>query len=67
MNRREMIKVSLLSGGAVLMSAKSASAQPVRFRTGGFFDPSNKAMNSLRILLLPLMGFCVQRQKLRCS
>jgi FtsP/CotA-like multicopper oxidase with cupredoxin domain len=39
MNRREMLKVSLLSGGAALLSAESNHAMAGRQPTGGVFDP----------------------------
>jgi hypothetical protein len=38
MNRREMLKLSLLSGGVVLLSAKSSRAMAVSLPTGGIFD-----------------------------
>jgi hypothetical protein len=40
MNRREMLKLSLLSGGAVLLSAESDHATADSFPTGGNFPPS---------------------------
>src|SRR5260370_34362223 len=40
MNRREMLKLSLHSGGAVLLSAKGNRAMAEKFPTGGNFTPS---------------------------
>ena len=39
MNRREMIKLSLLSAGAMVLRATAASAGPASHGTGGIFDP----------------------------
>jgi FtsP/CotA-like multicopper oxidase with cupredoxin domain len=39
MDRREMLKLSVLAGGAVLLSAESSRAAPVPHPTGGTFDP----------------------------
>src|SRR5262245_20694 len=43
MNRREMLKVSLLSGGALLLAAEDDPPMPVTFPTGGSFVPSPAA------------------------
>jgi hypothetical protein len=40
MNRRELLKSSVLSGAAVLLSAKSNRAMADRLPTGGDFPPS---------------------------
>ena len=40
MNRRDMLKMSLLSGGAMLLSAKCKRAMAEKFPTGGDFPPS---------------------------
>ena len=42
MNRREMLELSLLSGGALLLSGNSNRAVAVSFPTGGNFPPSPK-------------------------
>src|SRR5262245_3276422 len=39
MDRREMLKLSLLTGGAMLLSAKSNRAMAVEHPTGGIFNP----------------------------
>src|SRR4051812_26265674 len=40
MDRREMLKATLLAGGAVLLSAESSRVKAEKFPTGGEFPPS---------------------------
>jgi FtsP/CotA-like multicopper oxidase with cupredoxin domain len=44
MNRRDMLKLSFLSSGVLLLSPSKASAAPVRWPTGGLFDELSPAI-----------------------
>jgi FtsP/CotA-like multicopper oxidase with cupredoxin domain len=46
MNRRDMLKLSLMSGGALLLSGGSVHAAPVQLPTGGFFDPPSPSITN---------------------
>jgi hypothetical protein len=59
MNRREMVKLSLLSGSAVLLSAEGKQArannQAVPHSTGGVFNPPSPTVVNTFTVELPRM------------
>ena len=55
MNRRELLKTSLLSGDALLLSAKRIYAQAVSHPTGGVFDPPSPEVKNPFTVELPRM------------